>query len=109
MATIMQTMTPSPPQSSLDVLKPLRRRAVIAWVGAALSVGLLWGQHQLRVLHPLAVLFIFLLVVTSAAAAGGLVRGLWRVLRGPRRVTALGWAGLSLLPGLLWPGLGGER
>jgi hypothetical protein len=106
MATIMQTMAPSPPQSSRDVLKPLRRRAVIAWVAAALSVGLLWGEHRLRVLHPLAMLFILLLVVSYAAAVGGLVRGLWRVFCGPWRVIALGWTGLSLVPGLLWPGLG---
>jgi hypothetical protein len=102
----MQATAPPLRQPSLDVLKPLRRRAVIAWVGAALSVGLLWGEHQLRVLHPLSLVFILLLVITSAAAVGGLVRGLWRARRGPRRLAALGWTGISILPGLLWPALG---
>jgi hypothetical protein len=100
------TQTAPPLQTTPDVLKPLRRHAAIAWVGAALSVGLLWGESQLRVLHPLSIVFILLLVITSAAALGGLVRGIWRVCRGPRRLAALRWSAISVLPGLVWPALG---
>jgi hypothetical protein len=102
----MQATTPSLTHASTDVFKPLRRRAVLAWVAALLAVGLLWGEHQLRVLHPLAILFVLMLAVSCIAAVAGLARGLWRAVRGPRRVAALGWAGISLLPGLVWPALG---
>ena len=71
--------------SSLNVLQPLRRRAALAWLGWLLSIGLLLAQHYLRVLHPLALVFILLLLVTFAGVVGGLLRGLWRILRGPQR------------------------
>jgi hypothetical protein len=71
-----------------------------------LSVAQLWGQHQFRVLHPRSLLFILLLVLTFAAAVGGLVGGLWRRLRGPYRGQALGWAVCAILPVLFWTFLG---
>jgi len=100
----MQTTPFEPP--SRHVPKPLRRCAAIGWAAAPLSVGLLWGESQLRVLHPLSIVFILLLVITSVAAVGGLVCSLWRVCRGPRRLAALRWSAISILPGLVWPALG---
>jgi hypothetical protein len=67
-----------------------------------LSIALLWGQHQLQVLHPYALPLLILLVITFGAA----LRGLWRVLFGPRRLAALTWALVGLLPTLLWGALG---
>src|SRR5947209_12314338 len=90
------------PGPAADAVKPLRWRAAVAWAAWVLCFGLLWSEHRLRVLHPYSVLFILLLVVLFGAAIGGLVRGLWRVLRGPRRAAALAWTLAAMLPVLLW-------
>ncbi len=87
-------------------LKLLRRCAVIAWASWLVSIGLLWGQHQLRVLHPWSLLFLLLLTVTVLAALCGLVCGVWRVARGPSRLGALGWGFVSLFPVGVWAALG---
>jgi hypothetical protein len=84
----------------------LRYSAVVAWAAFALSLVLLWGQQQLRVLHPWSLLFIFLLIITFVAALGGFLRGLWRTWRGPQRVRAFGWALAALVPALAWALLG---
>src|SRR5690348_10301237 len=75
----------NPPAPAKNVLRPLQRRAAVAWAGGLLSVGLLWGQREARVLHPHGLLLLLLLVVTFAAGIGALVRGLGRLGRGPRR------------------------
>jgi hypothetical protein len=98
--------TNGPLEAPPDVLRPLRRRAAVAWAGWALAIGLLWGEHQLRVLHPFSVPLLLLLVVTFAAALGALARGLVRALRGPRRAAVLAWTATALLPALLWLALG---
>ena len=85
-------------------LQPLRRCAVLAWAGWLVSVGLLWGQHQLRVLHPWSFLFLVLLTITVLAALGGLACAVWRVARGPSRLGALAWGVVALLPVGLWAG-----
>jgi hypothetical protein len=86
--------------------KLLRWCAPIAWGSWLLSIGLLWGQHQLRVLHPWSLLFLLLLAVTVLAALCGLAGTLWRVVRGLSRLSALAWGFLSLLPVGLWAALG---
>jgi hypothetical protein len=86
--------------------KRLRRWAAVAWGGWVLSVGLLWGQHLLRVLRPWSVLFLLLLVVTLLGVSCGLVHALWRVLRGPRRRGAAAWGLVCLLPACFWAALG---
>src|SRR5262249_3213107 len=82
--------------------RPLTNRprlcAVIAWGSWFLSIGLLWGQHQLRVLHPWSSLFLLLLAITVLAALYGLTSAVWRVVRGPSRLGALAWGLVSLLP-----------
>ncbi len=94
----------SPPTK--DLLRPLQRRAVIAWAGGALSVGLLWGENQARVLHPHGVLFLLLLGLTFGAALGALARGLWRLVRGPRRAAAVAWTLVALVPAVVYGLLG---
>jgi hypothetical protein len=74
----------------------------LAW---AISVGLLWGQHRAGVLHPAAFLFALLLAVTVLAALVGTAAGLWRVLRGPRRLVAALWGLACLAPLALWTAL----
>jgi hypothetical protein len=77
-----------------------------AWLGGSLSVGLLWGQFQLRVLHPYGLVFLALVIVTFAMSLGALVRGLWRLVRGPRRAAALALTAVGVVPAGLWVGLG---
>jgi hypothetical protein len=95
------------PKSAADVLRPLRRRAIAAWVGWGLSAGFLWVQHVSQVLHPYAVPWLLLLAFTFAAALGALLRGSWRLLRGPRRPAALAWALAGGVPAALWLALAG--
>ena len=52
--------------------KLLRWCAPIAWGSWLFSIGPLWGQHQLRVLHPWSFVFLFLMAVTVLAALCGL-------------------------------------
>lgn len=89
-----------------DVLRPLRRRVAVAWAAGVLSVALLLVERQLRVVHPLSALFLILLAVTFGAALAALVRGLWRLRRGPHRPRVIAWAALGLLPPLFWAALG---
>jgi hypothetical protein len=93
--------TPSP-----DVLRPLRRRAAVAWAGGVLSLGLVWGEHRLGVLHLWALPFVALLLLTFAPGVGALARGLWRLLRGPRCGPSLTWALVAALPAAAWVTLG---
>jgi hypothetical protein len=71
-----------------------------------LSVGLLWAQDALRVVHPYSLLFLGLMALTFGAAFVALACGLWRTARGPRRGSALAWLLVGLLPALGWAGLG---
>jgi hypothetical protein len=87
-------------------LQWLRRCAVVACGGWLVSIALLWGQHRLGVVHPSAVLFLLLLVLTLLAALGGLIIALARVVRGPRRLAASAWGVFCLLPFCLWAALG---
>jgi hypothetical protein len=97
--------------TSRDLLRPVRRRVAIAWAAGLLSVALPLIERQLRAIHPLAVVFIILLVVTFGAALGAFVRGCWRLLRGPQRFAGISWAMLGLIPPLCWVALGwyGQR
>src|SRR5688572_22172830 len=83
-------------------LKTVRRCSTVAWASWLLSLGLLWFQHQLGVLHPYSHLFLGLLLVTLLSATVGFVCGLWRVMAGPRRAFALGWTFTCVAPILLW-------
>jgi hypothetical protein len=86
--------------------KLIHRCAVFAWSSWLVSIGLLWGQHQLRVLHPWSSMFLLLLSFTVLTALCGLAGSFWRVVRGPSRLSALAWGFLSLLPVGLWAALG---
>jgi hypothetical protein len=96
--------SPAPPA---DVLKPLRWRAGIAAIAWTLSLVLLVAEQLLGVIHPPPLVYLVLLVVTVGAAVGGIIRGMWRVLRGPKRLRALAWAAAAGVPTVFWAGLFG--
>src|SRR4051812_40209743 len=94
-----------------DVISPparrprfLRRLAVFAWLTWLASAVLLWIEDYNRALHPAAVPFVILLAVTLLAGVVGVVAGLWRAIRGPRRLMAAGWALAAILPAVAWGG-----
>jgi len=89
----------------LHALRPLRRCAALAWAGWLLSIGLLWWQHWIRVLYPPSLLFIFLVAVTFGSALAAVGMGLWRMLRGPKRLGASVWLLVAILPVLNWTAL----
>jgi hypothetical protein len=69
-------------------------------------MGLLAIQHLLWVIHPCWPVFLVLAAVTFAAGIGGLLRGLVRLLRGPRRLRAVGWTLAAVAPAACWVFLG---
>jgi hypothetical protein len=93
----------APPRSSLRLLHLC---TVLAWVAWGLSLGLLWAQHRLHVLHPLALVFLVLLAATVLAALCGLANALWRVGKGPQWRVAAALGLVCLTPLGLWAALG---
>jgi len=89
----------------IRALRWLGRWGALAWAGWLLSLGLLWWQHWMRVLHPPSLLFIFLVALTFGSVLAALGNGLWRVLRGPKRLDTSAWLLVALLPGLGWTAL----
>jgi len=77
----------------------------LTWVAWLLSIGLLCWQHWMRVVHPPSLLFIFLVTLTFGSALVGVGIGLWRVLRGPKRLGALTLLLTALCPVLSWTAL----
>jgi hypothetical protein len=94
------------PPDPADLLTPLRTRAAVAWASWVLSIGLLWGEHRLRVIHPVSLLFVLLMVLIFGAGVGTLVRGLRQFQRGPQHLAALALTVCGVLPAALWLALG---
>lgn len=94
---------PSTPR--VHPLRWLRRWGALTWAGWLLSIGLLWWLHSARVLHPPSLLFIFLVALTFLSALAALGIGLWRLLRGPKRLGAAAWLLVAILPVLGWAAL----
>src|SRR5438552_4398919 len=91
--------------SPIQALRALRWSAAVAWAGWLLSLGLLWWQHWMRILHPPSLLFLFLVALTFGSALVALGIGVWRVLRGPKRLRASVWVLIALLPIIGWTAL----
>ena len=89
-------------------LKSLRWSVVLTWVGWLLTTGLLWGEHQLGVLHPYSLLFFFLLLLTILPTLFILTYGFWRLVRGPKRRRVAGLLVVGVAPALLWLALVGH-
>jgi hypothetical protein len=86
-------------------MRLLRRCVILAWAAWLLSIGLLWVQHLMTVLHPPSLLFVVLVAITFCSSLTALVNGLWRLVRGPKRFGALAWLLVALLPVVSWAGL----
>jgi hypothetical protein len=80
----------------------LPRRTLLVWVCGLLLFLSLWGQHRLGLLPPSWVLFIVLVAVLTLSTLSAVVWGLWRTLRGPRRLAAFGSVLLALPPPALF-------
>lgn len=87
------------------LLGSLRLWCAVTWGAWLLCLALLSWEHLASVLHPPSLLFIFLLILNFGAALAALGIGLWRILRGPKRVRAAAWLLVSLLPVLSWAAL----
>src|SRR5687768_17285723 len=97
---------PSPPRVPRDTLRLTRRCASIALLGGFLTLAVVWCQWYGRVLHPHPLFLGVPFLVMVVAAMTCLATGLWRVVRGPRRLPALFLSSTALLPLLCWTALG---
>ena len=75
---------------------------MVAWLAVLASYAVTAYQFFARVIHPhfLPLVSLLLLGCTAAIVAVGL--GLWRILRGPGRLAAMGWLLFAAIPILLW-------
>jgi hypothetical protein len=76
----------------------LVRLAVAVWMAWLGLVGLMFGMLRLGALHPHFLPVTAVLVVLLAAGLSLLILGIWRLLRGPRRMHALACLLLGLPP-----------
>ena len=93
--------TQGPEPSSRGALGLLRGAVAVAWLSAILAAGLLWVEYLASMLHPWGRAFAALAVVAAGSLVGCLLIGLWRMVRGPRRLAALAWTGMGLVPACL--------
>ena len=79
-----------------------RWSSLVALISGAAMLGLAWGQHRARTLHPHYLPVIVLLTAMAGGGAVALASGCWRIARGPSRRSALGWTILALIPMAFW-------
>jgi len=79
-----------------------RRAALVVWVAWLAGTGLLWWGTLACVMHPQCFALVSLLLVQIVGATVAACLGLWRTVRGPRRLAALDWALVGIIPILLW-------
>ena len=105
-----ESREPQPgPEVSAARPSPLRlpvRCAAIAWAAGLASLGLAWVQHLWQVPHPHPLPLVLLLGAMTLAAVAALGSGLRLAATGPRRLPALLWAAIALLPPLAWASVG---
>ena len=83
-----------------------RDSALVSLVGGVLTVGLVWGQHHFRVLHPHYLPHLILLTTTVVGFFVSVFAGAWGTVTGPSRTAALAWASASAVPLLFWAYVG---
>jgi hypothetical protein len=66
------------------------------------SYALTAYQLFTRVTHPHFLPLISLMLLGCTAGIFAVASGLWRVIRGPSRLTAIGWLAFAIIPILLW-------
>lgn len=92
-------------QSSIE--RRTARLSTLATVAFGVAtVALTWGFDRLGVLHPHPFLPLFLFFALAASLAVALACGVLGVVRGPRRLTALGLMTLALVLPAFWGWVG---
>ncbi len=91
-------VAPLEPPQAKDRLRGLRRCLNLAWLSVSLAGGLLWIQYLMRILHPYGWVFLLLAVAAIVSTLGIVLLGVWRILVGPKRATALGLLIVGLIP-----------
>ena len=74
-----------------DRLKWTCRAAVVVWLAWLASYALTAYQLFARVTHPHFLPLISLMLLGCTAGIVAMASGLWRIIRGPSRLTAMGW------------------
>jgi hypothetical protein len=81
--------------------RPAMVAALLVWLVWLTSCAVLWWQWRARVMPPHFVPVVPLMAIQLLAAAAAVLMGLWRTVRGPRRLAALSWALAAVIPVLL--------
>lgn len=68
------------------------------WLTIGGLVGLLLGQYQMGVLHPVVIPFLFLLLTTLIAVVATVISVVQRLIRGERRRAAILWFMVVAIP-----------
>lgn len=87
---------------SADPLRLSRWSALASLLLGIVTFGMTWGNLRLRVLHPNPWPTVVLFLALGAASAVAVACGLWRALRGPRRMAAGSLALAAIVPAILW-------
>jgi hypothetical protein len=88
--------------SSATTATALRGCCLAVWLAVTSILALILIQWRLEVLHPACIPFVLLVVVVVLAALTALSLAVWQLLRhGNRRTTWL-WAGMTVVPLLLF-------
>ena len=83
-------------------MKRLIITTIILWSAFLLMHGYYFLLGKWGTLHPSCLpLILFVLVQVVAMLCAG-VMSLWRIARGPKRISAVGWGLLTLLPLFIW-------
>ncbi len=87
-------------------IRVTRELALVSLVSGVLTVGLVWGQHHFRVLHPHYHPHLILLTAMVVASLVSVIAGAWGTVAGPSRTAPLAWASASAVPLLFWAYVG---
>lgn len=91
-----------PRASRLKRLDPLAGATLLVWLAWLVGSAVVFWQFRARVMHPHFFPLVPLMLVQVVAAATAVCLGLWRLVRGPRRLAAASWTSAAVIPILLW-------
>lgn len=80
------------------LLATLPRFVVAAWIAWIAGMALIWGVTRMEAPNPYLLPLASLLAIELLGGLAVLVGGLWRMVRGPGRMRALGWLLLGTAP-----------
>ncbi|NQT14612.1 MAG: hypothetical protein HQ582_17780 [Planctomycetes bacterium] len=91
-----------PRASRVKRLDPLAGAALLVWLAWLVGSAVVWWQYRARVMHPHFFPLVPLMLVQVVAGGTAVCLGLWRLVRGPRRLAAASWTSAAVIPILLW-------